>query len=193
MDKLSKEELLQILAKSEKPRKPRKKPDLDEEKKVAMLERLSVMREKVKENREAKKRAAEGSTAISKEKEIENVFEKKYGSHFEKMNDLLTDLNENTKETLRIKKEKASAKSLASLPVAKEIKMEITEKPAAAAAVSATTPAAAVHTFPAAAAAAPPPTQLSRTHPVPSPAPIYNPHQYALPNRPVFAKGRTRF
>ena len=191
MDKLSKEELLQILAKSEKPRKPRKKPDLDEEKKVAMLERLSVMREKVKENREAKKRAAEGSTAISKEKEIENVFEKKYGSHFEKMNDLLTDLNENTKETLRIKKEKASAKSLASLP--KEIKMEITEKPAAAAAVSATTPAAAVHTFPAAAAAAPPPTQLSRTHPVPSPAPIYNPHQYALPNRPVFAKGKTRF
>ena len=191
MDKLSKEELLQILAKSEKPRKPRKKPDLDEEKKVAMLERLSVMREKVKENREAKKRAAEGSTAISKEKEIENVFEKKYGSHFEKMNDLLTDLNENTKETLRIKKEKASAKSLASLP--KEIKMEITEKPAAAAAVSATTPAAAVHTFPAVAAAAPPPTQLSRTHPVPSPAPIYNPHQYALPNRPVFAKGKTRF
>ena len=191
MDKLSKEELLQILAKSEKPRKPRKKPDLDEEKKVAMLERLSVMREKVKENREAKKRAAEGSTAISKEKEIENVFEKKYGSHFEKMNDLLTDLNENTKETLRIKKEKASAKSLASLP--KEMKIEITEKPAAAAAVSATTPAAAVHTFPAVAAAAPPPTQLSRTHPVPSPAPIYNPHQYALPNRPVFAKGKTRF
>jgi hypothetical protein len=189
MDKLSKEELLQILAKSEKPRKPRKKPDLDEEKKVAMLERLSVMREKVKENREAKKRAAEGSTAISKEKEIENVFEKKYGSHFEKMNDLLTDLNENTKETLRIKKEKASAKSLASLP--KEIKMEITEKPVAA--VSATTPAAAAHTFPAVAAAAPPPTQLSRTHPVPSAAPIYNPHQYALPNRPVFAKGRTRF
>ena len=93
MDKLSKEELLQILAKSEKPRKPRKKPDLDEEKKVAMLERLSVMREKVKENREAKKRAAEGSSTISKEKEIENVFEKKYGSHFEKMNDLLTDLN----------------------------------------------------------------------------------------------------
>jgi len=192
MDKLSKEELLQILAKSEKPRKPRKKPDLDEEKKVAMLERLSVMREKVKENREAKKRAAEGSTAISKEKEIENVFEKKYGSHFEKMNDLLTDLNENTKETLRIKKEKATAKSLASLPVAKELKMEITEKPAAAA-VSATTPAAAAHTSPAVAAAAPPPTQLSRTHPVPSAAPIYNPHQYALPNRPVFAKGRTRF
>ena len=55
MDKLSKEELLKLLASSEKPRKSRKPADLDEEKKMAMLERLAAMRETVKQNREAKK------------------------------------------------------------------------------------------------------------------------------------------
>jgi hypothetical protein len=103
MDKLSKDELLKILASSEKPRKQRKKPDLDEDKKLAMLERLAAMRETVKKNRETKKASAIEEVHI-KEKEIDEVFEKKYGSKFDRMNELLTDLNENTKEKLNRQK-----------------------------------------------------------------------------------------
>ena len=105
MDKLSKEELLALI--NNKPKKERKKPDLSEEKKLAMLERLADMRETVKKNREAKKVV----DPIIKEKEIDAIFEKKYGTKFDKMTELLTDLNENTKETLKIKKEKIAKKA----------------------------------------------------------------------------------
>jgi len=109
MDKLSKEELLKLIATSEKPKKARKKPDLDEEKKLAMLERLANMRETVKKNREAKKTV---ETPAIKEKDIDEVFEKKYGTKFDKMNELLTDLNENTKEVVKLKKEKAAKREI---------------------------------------------------------------------------------
>jgi hypothetical protein len=109
MDKLSKEELLKLIATSEKPKKARKKPDLDEEKKLAMLERLANMRETVKKNREAKKTV---ETPAIKEKDIDEVFEKKYGTKFDKMNELLTDLNENTKEVVKLKREKAAKREI---------------------------------------------------------------------------------
>lgn len=64
MDKLSKEELLKLIATSEKPKKARKKPDLDEEKKLAMLERLANMRETVKKNREAKKTVEDRKSVV---------------------------------------------------------------------------------------------------------------------------------
>lgn len=105
MDKLSKEELLALI--SNKPKKERKKPDLSEEKKLAMLERLADMRETVKKNREAKKQ----TESTVNEKDIDTIFEKKYGTKFDKMNELLTDLNEHTKETLKIKKEKLAKKT----------------------------------------------------------------------------------
>jgi len=105
MDKLSKDELLALI--NSKPKKERKKPDLSEDKRVAMLERLADMRETVKKNREAKKAV----DPLIKEKEIDAIFEKKYSSQFDKMNALLTDLNENTKEAVRIKKEKLAKKA----------------------------------------------------------------------------------
>jgi hypothetical protein len=108
MEKLSKEELLQLLTNGDKQKKPRKKPDLDEEKKLAMLDRLATMRETVKKNREAKKSE---SPAI-REKDIDEVFEKKYGTKFDKMAELLTDLNENTKEVVKMKKEKAAKREI---------------------------------------------------------------------------------
>ena len=123
MDKLTKEELLALLEK--KPRKQRKPADLDEEKKMAMLERLAAMRETVKKNREAKKMVMEGPV---REKEIDAVFEKKYGSKFEKMNELLTDLNENTREVVKMKKEKAAKRELKEKEVeVKEVKLEVKE------------------------------------------------------------------
>jgi len=108
MEKLSKDELLQLLSNGEKQKKPRKKPDMDEEKKLAMLDRLATMRETVKKNREAKKSE---SPAI-KEKQIDEVFEKKYGTKFDKMNELLADLNENTKEVVKLKREKAAKREI---------------------------------------------------------------------------------
>tara|TARA_R110000868_G_scaffold226606_2_gene479257 strand:- start:859 stop:1344 length:486 start_codon:yes stop_codon:yes gene_type:complete len=122
MDKLSKEELLALI--NNKPKKERKKPDLSEEKKLAMLERLADMRETVKKNREAKKTIID---PIVKEKEIDAIFEKKYGSKFDKMNELLTDLNENTKETLKIKKEKLAKK--AEEKKIQPVVLEVKEKP----------------------------------------------------------------
>jgi hypothetical protein len=125
MDKLSKEELLALI--NNKPKKERKKPDLSEEKKLAMLERLADMRETVKKNREAKKVV----DPIIKEKEIDAIFEKKYGTKFDKMTELLTDLNENTKETLKIKKEKIAKKAeVAKKAEEKEpIALEVKPKP----------------------------------------------------------------
>ena len=120
MDKLTKEELLALLEK--KPRKQRKPADLDEEKKMAMLERLAAMRETVKKNREAKKMVMEGPV---REKEIDAVFEKKYGSKFDKMAELLTDLNENTREVVKMKKEKATKRELKEKEV--EVKEEVKE------------------------------------------------------------------
>lgn len=105
MDKLSKDELLALI--NSKPKKERKKADLSEDKKIAMLERLADMRETVKKNREAKKAV----DPVLKEKEIDAIFEKKYSSQFDKMNALLTDLNENTKEVVKIKKEKLAKKA----------------------------------------------------------------------------------
>ena len=122
MDKLSKEELLALI--NNKPKKERKKPDLSEEKKLAMLERLADMRETVKKNRESKKSIID---PIVKEKEIDAIFEKKYGSKFDKMNELLTDLNENTKETLKIKKEKLAKK--AEEKKIQPVVLEVKEKP----------------------------------------------------------------
>jgi hypothetical protein len=107
MDKLSREELLALI--SEKPKKERKKPTMTEDKRIEMLGRLAEMRETVKKNREAKKEAT-ANPAI-KEKEIDAIFEKKYTSHFDKMNALLTDLNENTKEVVKIKKDKLAKKA----------------------------------------------------------------------------------
>jgi hypothetical protein len=122
MDKLSKDELLALI--NNKPeKKPRKKPDLSEDKKIAMLERLADMRETVKKNREAKKVA----DPIVKEKEIDAIFEKKYGTKFDKMNELLSDLNENTKETLKIKKEKLAKKAEEKKP--EPVALEVKPKP----------------------------------------------------------------
>jgi hypothetical protein len=126
MDKLSKEELLSLI--NNKPKKERKKPDLSEEKKLAMLERLADMRETVKKNREAKKTAE----PVVNEKQIDAIFEKKYATKFDKMTELLIDLNENTKETLKIKKEKIAKKNEEKKPEEKTVEpitLEIKPKP----------------------------------------------------------------
>jgi len=174
MDKLSKEELLKILATSEKPRKQRKAQVLDEEKQIAMLERLASMRETVKKNREAKKANAHEEVII-KEKEIDDVFEKKYGSKFDKMNELLTDLNENTKEQLKLKREKANKKAEIKTEEIKkgedkpEVKLQIRESVAT------------------------PQTMTSIPKPVASVVNKPFPDTSQNPCRPVFMKGKTRW
>lgn len=128
MEKLSKEELLKILASSEKPKKARKQPSLDDEKKLAMLERLASMRETVKNNREAKKALVQSDVQV-KEKAIDEVFEKKYGSKFDKMTELLTELNTNTIEVVKLKKEKAAKREIKPVEEVKEEKKEQVREP----------------------------------------------------------------
>ena len=103
MDKLSKEELLAIIAKSEK--KPKKKTELTEQKRVELLDRLANMRETVKKNREAKK-------APEVEKDLDAIFEKKYNTKFEKIESVLTEVADTQKELIKMKREKAEAKKM---------------------------------------------------------------------------------
>lgn len=110
MEKLSKEQLIQLLSlnKVEPPKKARKKAELDADKKAEMLDRLEKMRATVAENRKVKKENSQ-----SEEKPLANemnVFEKRYESKFDKMTELLSTLNDNTKAVADLKREKKEAK-----------------------------------------------------------------------------------
>jgi hypothetical protein len=108
MDKLSKEELLAIIAKDNK--KPsRKKAELTEDKRAELLDRLASMRETVKKNRDAKK-------APEVEKDLDAIFEKKFSTKFEKIESVLSEVADTQKEMVRMKKEKAEAKKVAEKP-----------------------------------------------------------------------------
>lgn len=160
MDKLSKEELLALIN-TNKPKKERKKADLTEEKKLAMLDRLADMRATVKKNRDAKKTV----DPIIKEKELEAIFEKKYASQFDKMNALLTDLNESTKEVAKIKREKLAKKEV-------ETKIELKVEPKVEAKVE-------------------PSLETPKQIPPPTPQPILIPARPINPN--IHRKGTTRW
>ena len=120
MESLSKEELIALIAKGEK-KTPRKKPDLSEEKRAELLDRLAGMRETVKKNREAKK-------PPEVEKDLDAIFEKKYNSKFEKIESVLGEVADTQKEIIKMKREKAEAKKQAEKP--KEVeKPKEAEKP----------------------------------------------------------------
>lgn len=129
LSNLTKEQLLSILGNGGATKKPRKKQVLDDEKKEKMLLKLAEMREIAKSNREAKKKLIDESVK-SDEIPIQQVdiFEKKYGSVFEKMTDILTDLNNNTKDVLKLKKEKISKKQSEPEPKP-EPKLELINEP----------------------------------------------------------------
>lgn len=117
MENLTKEQLLTMISNTST-KKPRKKQVLDDEKQTKMLLKLSQMRDIAKANREAKKKATEDSTVAKPDLNQIDIFEKKYGTVFEKMTDILVDLNNNTKDVLKLKREKAIKKELppASVP-----------------------------------------------------------------------------
>lgn len=129
MENLTKEQLLSILGNGGATKKPRKKQVLDDEKKEKMLLKLAEMREIAKTNRESKKKL-QSETTKPDEIPIQQVdiFEKKYGSVFEKMTDILTDLNNNTKDALKLKKEKISKKQSEPEPKP-EPKLELINEP----------------------------------------------------------------
>ena len=114
-EQLTKEDLLKLL--SEKPQKQvRKKRDLDEEAKVKMNERMAQMRVMALEKRQAlkkekqeisTKREFEGLKPSQQPKESNiDLFEKKYNSQFEKMNDTLSKLDLHLNEMKDLKKSK---------------------------------------------------------------------------------------
>jgi hypothetical protein len=112
MEKLSKEQLIQLLSlneKTEPPKKARKKAELDADKKAEMLDRLEKMRATVAENRKVKKEQNPQTEQKPLANEM-NVFEKRYESKFDKMTELLSTLNDNTKAVADLKREKKEAK-----------------------------------------------------------------------------------
>jgi hypothetical protein len=124
-EQLTKEDLLKLL--SEKPQKQvRKKRDLDEEAKVKMNEKMAQMRVMALEKRQALKKEKDETPKESKQDFLNPVrkeskqdflnpvrkesnidlFEKKYNSQFEKMNDTLSKLDLHLNEMKDLKKSK---------------------------------------------------------------------------------------
>lgn len=93
---------------------PRKKIERSEEAKQAMLERLAAGRTKAfevrmqnKANREkAKAEEQEKTEKVSTYLKHEDIFEKKYSSKFEKLEEILSGINNNFREIKEYKKEK---------------------------------------------------------------------------------------
>ena len=120
LSNLTKEQLMELLGSGASNKKQsRKKIELDAVKKEAMLLKLAEMRKTVAENRIKKKEATKDSPAPTPAN-LNVAFEKEYSSKLDKMTDLLNDLNENTKEISRLKKEKLKKKEEAAVIPIKE-------------------------------------------------------------------------
>jgi len=126
MDKMSKEDLMKILAKAAAPKKERKKAERTEEQQKELLERLAKMREnsKIKRNEKAKAKEVIKKEVVNEKIELsispqpkfqEDIFEKKYGSTFEKMTDILGRLDNHLGDIKDMKKAKRDAKAQAVL------------------------------------------------------------------------------
>lgn len=124
MDKMSKEDLMKILAKAAAPKKERKKAERTEEQQKELLERLAKMREtsKLKRNEKAKAKEAVKKEPVNEKIELsispqpkfqDDIFEKKYGSTFEKMTDILGRLDNHLGDIKDMKKAKRDAKAAA--------------------------------------------------------------------------------
>lgn len=136
VDKLSKEELLKVLAKVAKPVKERKKYERNEEQQKELDARLAKMRETAQANRVIKKEQklkealeaeeaaknkpkskidqaidiARGSNNASHARE--DIFEKKYGNVFEKLTDSMGRLENHFSEIKQLKISKAEQRKL---------------------------------------------------------------------------------
>ena len=124
MDKLTKEDLMKVLAKVATPKKERKKAERTEEQQKELLERLAKMREnsKIKRNEKAKAKEVSKKEVVNEKIELqispqpkfqEDIFEKKYGSTFEKMTDILGRLDNHLGDIKDMKKAKRDAKAQA--------------------------------------------------------------------------------
>jgi len=136
----SKDDLMKLItANMDKPKKPRKKRDISEEQREALTARLAMMREKSAQIRKEKAKQKDGIFTHSNNEEpkkplIEpdnDLFEKKYNSKFEKLEEGLSKLDSSIneikqmkmeKKLLREAKEKESMESKAKEQEAKEVK-----------------------------------------------------------------------
>ena len=115
-----------ISASAPKPKAKRKSAEQTDEQKAKMLDRLTLMRQKASENRELRSRAMTNelksintiehgsSLEIKKlnEKDTDALFEKKYNSRFEKLDESVGEIKSHLSEMREAKKAKAEAKLL---------------------------------------------------------------------------------
>ena len=179
MDKMSKEDLIKILAKAAAPKKERKKAERTEEQQKELLDRLAKMREvsKVKRNEKAKAKEAVKKEPVNEKVELQispqpkfqdDIFEKKYGSTFEKMTDLLGRLDNHLGDIKEMKKAKRDAKAAAAAAA---------PAPAAAQAAQATRDETPNHNY----ITSQPP---SRPAPTPSPLGVQKAPEQVVPQSP---------
>jgi len=137
VSQISKEDLIKLLGQSiEKPKKPRAKREITEDKKEEMLVRLAKMRETALKNRQlavAKKKAdADLDVPVKRQPLVKeertqsrehydmpksssfntDLFEKKFDSNFDKMADVLGRLDGHLSDIKEMKKQKRESKKL---------------------------------------------------------------------------------
>ena len=121
MEKLSKEELLKVLAKAVAPVKTRKKAERSEEQQKELTDRLAKMREKSLEVRSAKKKEKDAPSAlVSKALDLakrdpathDDIFEKQFGSTLEKITQVLGRVDNNMSDLKEMKRLKAEARRM---------------------------------------------------------------------------------
>ena len=140
MEKLSKEELLKVLAKAVTPTKTRKKAERNEEQQKELTERLSRMREKsleIRLNRRIEKETAKADSPVAKALDLakgnmviapaEDIFEKKYGSTLERITEVLSRVDNNMTDMKEMKKLKAEARRIEKEDLVKKAPPKIEE------------------------------------------------------------------
>tara|TARA_R110000868_G_scaffold256995_1_gene514079 strand:+ start:3346 stop:3855 length:510 start_codon:yes stop_codon:yes gene_type:complete len=114
-------DLAVLLAKTTTEKKARKKATRTPEQEIAMKEKLKLMREKSMANRKAKseERISVLKTVLTPSLEIKKIsesdsnelFEKKYNSKFEKLDETITHIKSSLDEMKELKKKKAIEKA----------------------------------------------------------------------------------
>jgi hypothetical protein len=135
MSGLTIDDLAKLIAQAPKPKKQRKKAEQTPEQRELMLEKLTIMREKSLENRNAKK-TKEPVTEPKLKPQIQpqpqvqvqpnnDLFEKHYNSKFEKLEESIGNINNSINEIKQLKLEKAKKKAEKK---EEEVKVQLQEK-----------------------------------------------------------------
>lgn len=125
-DKLSKEELIALMAMKSVPVKTKRKKEMEEDKRQEMLDRLQKMRETVATNRLAKKECGAPTETASKPViTTASAFERTYSTKLDKLTAIVTTLSEQQAAAANAKvQKKAAAQAIVDAKAAAQVQAQ---------------------------------------------------------------------